>query len=125
MALRVGRVGGLPQVGRGDSLPALPPPSHRTSASPDLFPGAPERLRPRAAGRGGGRGLALVAALALIGFGCARAPLILPVRIAPETLTPPGQPGAATGYDALIRTVSAVMVAELGLPLPSEFAVLV
>ncbi len=63
--------------------------------------------------------------MAVIAAGCARAPLVLPVRIEPEVLAAPVRPGALTGYESGVQTIAAVMVGELGLPLPRQFTVFV
>ena len=50
---------------------------------------------------------------------------MLPIRIQPEALTGPIRTGALTGYESAVEAIGAVMVGELGLPLPGQFTVFV
>jgi hypothetical protein len=49
----------------------------------------------------------------------------LAVRVERETVTARISSGALTGYASGVQTIAAIMVGELGLPLPSQFAVFV
>lgn len=71
--------------------------------------------------------LLAIGLLACAAVGCARSPEVLRVRLdggrppAPASLpTPLASPG---GYAEMLPAISAVLVGELGLPLPSDFAV--
>ncbi len=50
---------------------------------------------------------------------------MLPVRIEPEALSAPIRTGRLTGYESAVQTIAAVMVGELGLPIPRQFMVFV
>ncbi len=65
------------------------------------------------------------AALILIAAGCARATLVVPVRIAPEARTGPVHTGTPTSYRSAVQAIATVMVTELGLLLPQEFTLFV
>ncbi|MFQ5520962.1 MAG: hypothetical protein ACE5FK_06165 [Candidatus Methylomirabilia bacterium] len=69
---------------------------------------------------------ALVLAVVLLAAGCAAgSPLVLPVRLEPERLTAPVDIGPLTDYESAVRSIAAVIVAELGLPLPRRFTLFV
>jgi len=70
------------------------------------------------------RTLATAAAVTLIAVGCARAPLVLPVQIDAKTLAG-ARPGRLVGYESAVQAIAAVMVGELGVPLPRQFTVFV
>ncbi len=67
-------------------------------------------------------GVALCAALAA---GCARTTLVLPVTLEPAALTTPAPTRPLRTYESAVKSIAAIMVSELGLPLPSRFAVFV
>ncbi len=67
-------------------------------------------------------GVALCAALAA---GCARTTLVLPVTLEPATLIKPAPTRPLRTYESAVNVIAAIMVSELGLPLPSRFTVFV
>ncbi|MFQ5827659.1 MAG: hypothetical protein ACE5JD_00690 [Candidatus Methylomirabilia bacterium] len=71
------------------------------------------------------RSLAAALAFSLLAAGCARTTLVLPVRIEPETLSAPAAIDSLADYESVVRSIAAVMVAELGVPLPRQFTVFV
>ncbi len=67
-------------------------------------------------------GVALCAALAA---GCARTTLVLPVTLEPAALTKPAPTRPLRTYESAVNRIAAIMVSELGLPLPSHFTVFI
>lgn len=71
------------------------------------------------------RVFAAASLLAVLVAGCARATLVLPVQVEPKTLAAQVPPGRVTGYEPAVQAITAVLVVELGLSLPSRFTVFV
>lgn len=67
-------------------------------------------------------GVALCVALAA---GCARTTLVLPVTLETAGLTKPAPTSPLRTYESAVNVIAAIMVSELGLPLPSRFTVFV
>lgn len=69
---------------------------------------------------------AAAVAVALLAAGCAAgSTLVLPIRIEPERLTAPAAARPFTDYESAVRSIAAIMVAELGLPLPRRFTLFI
>jgi len=56
--------------------------------------------------------------------GCGSGRVVLPISIDP-TLTPPTSVQSLRGHEQAVRGISAIMVKELGLPVPAQFTVFV
>ncbi len=69
--------------------------------------------------------LIVVAVSVLILVGCAGKTLVLPIRLAPETLTGVDFAGSPRSYEAAARAIAALLIAEFGVPLPAELTVFV
>ncbi len=75
-------------------------------------------------GRRGGRAAAF-GLVAVLLAGCAGRSLVLHVRLAPDSVAPARSAEPPTTYDAAIEAISAIIIGDLGLPLPAEFTVFV
>jgi hypothetical protein len=69
-------------------------------------------------------GSILLSALVVIA-GCGSGRLVLPFHIDPATLVAPRDARALTSHEAAVRGLSAILVRDLGLPMPSSFTVYV
>ncbi|MBI2467103.1 MAG: hypothetical protein HYV62_04695 [Candidatus Rokubacteria bacterium] len=75
--------------------------------------------------QGPGRLRVAIAAALLLGAGCAGPSLVLPVHLERDVLRAAADAAPPADYASAVRAISAVMVEELGLPLPGEFTLYV
>ena len=66
----------------------------------------------------------LLSALVVVS-GCGSGRLVLPFQLDPATLVPPRDARTLSSHGAAVRGLSAILVKDLGLPMPSSFTVYV
>ena len=69
-------------------------------------------------------GSVLLAALVVVA-GCGSGRVVLPVQLEVGSLVAPRDPAALTTHERAIRGLSAILVRDLGLPMPPSFTVYV
>ena len=69
-------------------------------------------------------GFVLLAALVVVA-GCGSGRVVLPFQLEMATLVPPRDASALTTHERAVRGLSAILVRELGLPMPASFTVYV
>src|SRR5256714_7147926 len=69
-------------------------------------------------------GFVLLAALVVVA-GCGSGRLVLPFQLDSGTLVAPRDAGTLTGHQHAVRGLSAILVRDLGLPMPANFVVYV